>query len=78
MEAKLRAVKTLGEASDDDDGDMQSWVVKNRKVAQQRQEEAARKAAAEARKKAAAKAKVCDMGHGRLTRMTMLHCFAWT
>ncbi|GIL77465.1 hypothetical protein Vretimale_2974 [Volvox reticuliferus] len=44
MESKLRAVKTLGEAGEDEDGDMASWVEKNRRLEQQRREEAARKA----------------------------------
>ncbi|KXZ47678.1 hypothetical protein GPECTOR_33g560 [Gonium pectorale] len=48
MESKLRAVKTLGTADDEEDGDMAAWVEKNRRLVQQRKEEAARKAAAEA------------------------------
>ncbi len=30
MEARLKAVKTLGEADEDEDGDMAAWVEKNR------------------------------------------------
>ncbi|GIL64767.1 hypothetical protein Vafri_18646 [Volvox africanus] len=46
MESKLRAVRTLGEADDGEDGDMASWVEKNRRLEQQRREEAARKSSA--------------------------------
>ncbi|KAG2489863.1 hypothetical protein HYH03_011665 [Edaphochlamys debaryana] len=55
MEAKLKAVKTLG-AADDDDGDMAAWVEKNRRLTEQRKQEEARKREEEA-KKAAAKRK---------------------
>ncbi|KAG2454998.1 hypothetical protein HYH02_000823 [Chlamydomonas schloesseri] len=58
MDAKLKAVKTLGAADGDDgDGDMASWVEKNRRLEQQRREEAAAKAAAAAEKAAAARNK---------------------
>lgn len=52
LDAKLRSTKTLGEASDGEEDDMEAWVERNRRVEEQRAAEAAKKAAAAAAKKA--------------------------